>query len=54
MSKAGQENRGKIVQLGLRLPAAIHKRLTDLAIQQRRSLNDEILWLIERGIETTK
>ncbi len=54
MKKAGQEQRGKIVQLGLRLPESLHKKLTATAVRERRSLNDEILWLIERGIEATK
>ena len=54
MNKAGQEQRGKIVQIAFRLPETIHKKLTAMAIRDRRSLNDQILWLIERGIETTK
>ncbi|MBI5882181.1 MAG: toxin-antitoxin system HicB family antitoxin [Elusimicrobia bacterium] len=54
MRKAGQDQRGTIVQLGLRLPEALHKKLTALAIREKRSLNDEILWLIEHGIEATK
>ena len=54
MKKAGQDQRGKVVQLGLRLPEALHRKLTAMAVKDRRSLNDELLWLLERGIDATK
>jgi predicted HicB family RNase H-like nuclease len=34
----------------LRMPKSLHKSLSDLAIAERRSLNDQIIYLLERSV----
>lgn len=41
------------MSLNVRIPKPLHARLTDRAWQDRRSLNREILWLLETALETT-
>ena len=36
-------------KLTVRLPADLHRRLVELARRERRSLNGELVWLLERA-----
>jgi hypothetical protein len=38
------------VHINLRLPADLHARLKDQAAHDRRSLNAEIVWLLDRSL----
>jgi hypothetical protein len=38
------------VHINLRLPADLHPRLRDQAAHDRRSLNAEIVWLLDRSL----
>ena len=38
-----------IVPIGLRLPKSIHTQLVAIATTERRSLNDQMLYLLETG-----
>jgi predicted HicB family RNase H-like nuclease len=38
-----------IVNLNVRLPRELHARLRDRADAERRSLNAEIVWMLDRG-----
>ncbi len=38
------------VHLGFTIPKAIHKRLTELAKQERRSLTDQIIYMLEKSL----
>lgn len=42
---------GEIKHLGLRLPPALHQRLVDRANKDRRTLNDEVIVLLERVLK---
>ena len=33
------------------IPKELHKRLVDLAIQERRSLTDQIIYMLEKGLK---
>jgi hypothetical protein len=37
--------------VNVRLPRDLHARLKDLAAMDRRSLNAEIVWLLERAVD---
>jgi predicted HicB family RNase H-like nuclease len=37
------------VRLTVRLPAELHRRVVELARRDRRSLNGELVWLLERA-----
>jgi predicted HicB family RNase H-like nuclease len=39
-----------IVRLNLRLPEELHARLTALACEQRRSLNQQIVFILETAL----
>lgn len=41
----------EIVSLNLRLPVQLHADLTDLAKEQRRSLNAQIVVMLESALE---
>lgn len=47
MKKTG--HRGPSIQIGIRIPQALHQRLVAIATTERRSLNDQILHLMETG-----
>ena len=38
------------LHFGFIMPKELHKRLTELAIKERRSLTDQILVLLEKGL----
>ena len=38
-------------QLQLRIPPDVHERVKAASVEDRRSLNGELLWLIEVGLE---
>ena len=40
------------VAFSIRLPAALRERLEQRATKNRRSLNQEIVWLIQQALET--
>ncbi|HEX7461755.1 MAG TPA: toxin-antitoxin system HicB family antitoxin [Dermatophilaceae bacterium] len=40
-----------MAQLQLRIPPDVHERAKAAAKEDRRSLNGELLWLIELGLE---
>jgi plasmid stability protein len=42
------------VSLNLRLPRDLHTRLKEQAARDRRSLNAEIVWLLDRGLAETE
>jgi len=42
---------GRIKHLGLRLPPELHKRLVDRANKERRTLNDQVLWMLEKALK---
>jgi len=35
----------------LKLPANIHKKLVDIAIKERRSLGEQIIYLLEQALK---
>ena len=35
----------------LKLPADIHKRLVEIAIKERRSLGEQIIYMLEKGLK---
>jgi predicted HicB family RNase H-like nuclease len=39
-----------VVHINLRLPRDLHTRLKEQAAHDRRSLNAEIVWLLDRGL----
>lgn len=41
----------RIVNLNVRMPADLHERVKRQASRDMRSLNLEVLWLLERGLE---
>ena len=41
-------------QVNLRLPDDVHAQLVSLAAEDQRSVNKEILWLIERYVDATR
>ena len=41
----------KTIALSIRLPASIRDQVQKRAIENRRSLNQEIVWLIQRALE---
>jgi len=46
------KNRRKdVIAFTLRIPRKLKKSLEDLAEQERRSLNEEMIWLLERALE---
>jgi len=40
------------VAFSIRLPAALRERLEQRAAENRRSLNQEIVWLVQQALET--
>lgn len=42
------------VQIGVRLPKAIHKTIVQMAKDERRSMNEEIIWLLEKVLAQKK
>jgi|CXWL01.1.fsa_nt_gi predicted HicB family RNase H-like nuclease len=42
---------GKIKHLGLRLPPDLHERLVEKANADRRTLNDEVIVLLEKALK---
>lgn len=48
----GMEKR--TVNLNVRMPADLHERVKRQAGRDMRSLNLEVLWLLERGLESVK
>jgi predicted HicB family RNase H-like nuclease len=44
----------KTVNLNVRMPADLHDRVKQQASRDMRSLNLEVLWLLERGLESVK
>lgn len=45
MKKTGQ--RGPTIQIGIRIPQPLHQRLTEIATVEHRSLNEQIIHLLE-------
>lgn len=41
-------------RVSLRIPTGLHERATAAAARDRRSLNSELLFLIERGLDATQ
>lgn len=41
----------EIKHLGLRLPPELHQRLVDRANAERRSLNDQVIVMLERALK---
>ncbi len=41
----------EMVAFSIRLPVSLRDRLEKLASKNRRSLNQELLWLLERALE---
>jgi predicted HicB family RNase H-like nuclease len=39
------------LHFGFTIPKELHKRLVDLAIQERRSLTDQIIYMLEKGLK---
>lgn len=44
----------KTVNLNVRMPSDLHDRVKQQASRDMRSLNLEVLWLLERGLESLK
>lgn len=44
----------KTVNLNVRMPVDLHERVKRQAGRDMRSLNLEVLWLLERGLESVK
>lgn len=42
------------VSINLRLPPELHARLRERAAEDRRSLNGELVWLLERALADTE
>jgi hypothetical protein len=42
----------KVVRFVLRLPPDLHDRLKTLATRERRSLHGQILYLLQRAVDT--
>lgn len=42
------------MSINLRLPRDLHTRLKEQAARDRRSLNAEIVWLLDRGLAETE
>lgn len=42
------------VQIGVRLPKGLHKILTQKAKDERRSLNEQLIWLLEQMLMPKK
>ncbi len=45
---AQEDDNEKRVKFSLRISPAFHAKLIDLAKRDRRKLNDQILWMLER------
>jgi predicted HicB family RNase H-like nuclease len=45
---------GKIKHLGLRLPPDLHERLVERATVERRTLNDQVIVMLEKGLGSKK
>jgi len=41
----------EFVKLQLRLPRALHERLQQIADEQERSLNGQLVYLLRKGVE---
>jgi predicted HicB family RNase H-like nuclease len=41
--------KGEGVNVSVYMPKELHKRLTKLAAQERRSLHEQIMWMLEKG-----
>jgi predicted HicB family RNase H-like nuclease len=46
-----QKGSSATIKTNIYIPAALHAQLQALARQERRSLNSEIIWLLERAVE---
>lgn len=42
------------VRITIRIPSALHKRIVNAAEEDLRSLNSEIVWLLQRGMAIRK
>lgn len=42
------------IQIGVRLPKHLHKLLVRIAKDERRSLNEEFIWLLEKVLTQKK
>ncbi len=42
------------VSVNVRIPKELHERLAERSLQDRRSLNSEILWLLETALAIKK
>lgn len=51
--KAGQ-GAAQMEKITLRLPTQLHKRLTKAAENQHRSINSQLITLIEQGLTTQR
>lgn len=43
-----------VAAISLRLPSTLYKLIDDLRIKEHRSLNNQILWLLEKAVQLKK
>lgn len=48
MTKA--QKKEERIHFGFIMPKELHKRLTELAIKERRSLTDQVIYMLERSL----
>lgn len=50
MTKTQRED--ETVQLSIRIPRSLHQTIVEKAKEDLRSLNQQIVWLLERAVKT--
>jgi predicted HicB family RNase H-like nuclease len=43
----------EVKNYNVKLPASLHKKLVDLAVKERRSLADQIIYMLEKALKAS-